>query len=167
MDLNLGLLREMHPRLEFTTAREYAYRAAVGLERHNHTQGVALAVHLDSRRRAATLSWPDRAGDGATLLDFHRVTEDAAEAIALVLLHAARGCTLVRRIQRGGGADLLLRDADGKEVALEVSGVDKEDTGQQRLKEKAAQLARCRLPGVTKVPCVVELRPPRTRVRTV
>jgi hypothetical protein len=103
MDLNLGLLREMHPRLEFTTAREYAYRAAVGLERHNHTQGAALAVHLDSRRRAATLSWPDRADDG----------------------------------------------------------------GQQRLKEKAAQLAGCRLPGVTKVACVVELRPPRTRVRTV
>ena len=56
------------------------------------------------------------------------------------------------------------RGADAQ-IAIEVSGVDKVDTGQRRLKEKVAQVARCMTTG-QKVACVVELAPPRSRLKS-
>lgn len=166
MELDLGRLKDMHPLLSLSTAREYAYRAAVGLERHGHRSGVTLSVLPDAKRQKATLQWPLAAGDGGAQLDFIRVTEDAAEAITLALVHVAKGWTVRRRLQRGESADWLLIDGDRTLVALEVSGVDTEDIRQRRLKEKAGQVGRCGLEAM-KVASVVELRPPRCRTRTV
>ena len=166
MELDLGRLKDMHPLLSLSTAREYAYRAAVGLERHGHRSGVTLSVLPDAKRQKATLQWPLAAGDGGAQLDFIRVTEDAAEAITLALVHVAKGWTVRRRLQRGESADWLLIDGDRNLVALEVSGVDTEDSRQRRLKEKAVQVGRCGLEAM-KVASVVELRPPRCRTRTV
>jgi hypothetical protein len=95
-------------------------------------------------------------------LDFGRITEDAAEAVALAMVHENGGWTVLRRMQRGDFADWLLLDADGREVALEVSGVDKVDTGQRRLKTKIRQVRRS--PADRKAAAVVELKPPRCRM---
>jgi Ni,Fe-hydrogenase III large subunit len=56
------------------------------------------------------------------------VTEDAAEAVALGLVHRARGWVVCRRLQREEYGDWLLYDAArGAFVALEVSGTDDGD----------------------------------------
>lgn len=151
--------------LPVTTAREYAYRAAIGLERNQHAPGARLALHLNGRRRDGTLRWTVAGSEGVAQLDVLQVTEDAAEAIALTVVHVANGWTALRRMQRWEFADWMLMDADRKRVALEVSGVDKVDTGQGRLKMKIEQVRKSR--PETKVACVVELRPPRCRTRTV
>ena len=163
--LDLGQLRTMHPLLSVTTAREYTYRAAIGLERNQHSPGVGLAVHLDGRRRDCSLHWPIVGGAGVAQLDVLRVTEDAAEAIALTVVYVAYGWTVLRRMQRSESGDWMLIDADRKRVALEVSGVDKVDTSQRRLKMKIEQVSQSR--AETKMACVVELGPPRCRTRTV
>lgn len=166
MEIDLGRLHDMHPLLSHSTAREYAYRAAIGLDRHRHMPGVPLAVQFDGGRRKANIIWSAFPGEGGAQLDFHRVTEDTAEAVALALVHVANGWTIRRRLQRGEAADWLLIDGERNLVALEVSGVDILDTGQRRLKEKTEQVRRCGIEA-TKVACVMELRPPRCRTRTV
>lgn len=98
------------------------------------------------------------ASDSAQI-DRHRVIEDAAEAIALALVHKARGWIVRRRLQRGESADWLLLDPQRKHVALEVSGIDVADSG-RRLREKKEQ-ARQTTAASRKAACVVELAAPR------
>lgn len=72
-----------------------------------------------------------------------RVTEDGAEAVALVLVSAARGWTVEKRLQRWQSADWLLVTPEGDPVVLEVSGIDGAfDNG--RLREKLRQVAGAR-----------------------
>lgn len=165
MELDLNSLSAMHPRLGLSTALEYGYRVAIGLGRNGHSPAVNLAVSLDGHRQQGHLNWL-AAPDGADAqLDFHRITEDTAEAVALALVHVSKGWVVERRLQRREFGDWRLTDADGNHIALEVSGVDKVDTGQRRLKEKLKQVERCRTTGA-KVACVVELAPPRSRLKT-
>lgn len=96
-------------------------------------------------------------------MDFHRVTEDAAEAIALALVNVAHGWVARRRLQRGEFADWLFVDKDSNAIALEVSGVDKIDVGLQRLRQKVDQVKQSGAAS-TKGACVVELQPPRSRL---
>jgi hypothetical protein len=164
MDLQLSQLHELHPLLAQTTAFEYAHRAAVGLRRHSHSPGVSLGIALDDQWRRGTLHWQEASLNSGEQLDFHRVTEDAAEAIALALVHVAKGWVVRRRLQRGEFADWLLVDSDGHRIAMEVSGVDTVDAA--RLQEKVEQVRKSKVSG-GKVACVVELGPPRSRLRTV
>ncbi len=165
MELHLARLREMHPLLALSTVADYAHRAAVGLGRHKHISGVSLGIDLDSRVQRGTLHWDAASEDDAHQLDFHRVTEDTAEAVALALVHIAKGWVVRRRLQRGEAADWLLVDPDHNLVALEVSGTDTVDTARRRLAEKVDQVGRCKIAG-TKAACVVEIGPPRSRLRT-
>lgn len=127
--------------------------------------GVNLGIVLDGRGRRGTLHWLNASGGDAGQLDFHRVTEDTAEAIALALVHVAKGWVVRRRLQRGEAADWLLVDPDRNLVAMEVSGVNTVDPAQRRLREKVAQVGNCKVAG-DKVACVVEIGPPRSRLRT-
>jgi hypothetical protein len=166
MDVDLRRLIDMHPRLAPTTAADCAHKAAVGLARHNHLSGASLAIAFDDLSQQSSLYWstvPETADDR---LDFHRVTEDAAEEIALALVHVAKGWAVRRRAQREEHADWLLVDSDKQPIALEVSGVNMADIGQRRLREKVAQVRRHQNPRAMKVACVVELNPPRSRFRT-
>ena len=155
----------MHPRLGLSTAVEYGSRAAIGLGRNGHAPGVKLAVSLDDRRQQGHLYWRTAPRGADAQLDFHRITEDAAEAVALALVHVSKGWVVDRRLQRREFGDWRLTDPEGNHIAMEVSGVDKVDTGQRRLKEKVAQVARCMTTG-QKVACVVELAPPRSRLKS-
>lgn len=166
MDVDVRKLNEMHPRLAPTTAADFAHKAAVGLARHGHRPGASLAIEFDESRQEGTLLWSPDADAAAEHLDFHRVTEDAVEAIALALVHAANGCSVRRRAQREEHADWLMVDATGQPIALEVSGINMVDAGRRRLREKVDQVRRYANPRATKVACVVELRPPRSQLMT-
>lgn len=164
MRLDLMQLKSMHPLLPASTAVEYGYRAALGLERHRHESGVALATLIETEARDASLHWVSSRPGDIDQLDRHRITEDAAEAVALVLVHEARGWVVRRRLQRGESADWLLQDSEARLVALEVSGIDEGD-GAGRLRIKLEQVRRATI-AKQRVACVVELSLPRAQVAT-
>jgi hypothetical protein len=166
MELDLLRLKQMHPLLSTSTALEYAFRAAIGLARHGHRSGVMLNITMDDQDRDAQLLWAPNQIGVAHLVDYHRVTEDAAEAIALALVSVARGWVVRRRLQRGEFADWLLQDEDNSPIAMEISGVDKIDISLRRLREKIEQVKLCGAAPRRSV-CIVELEPPRCRLATV
>lgn len=96
----------------------------------------------------------------SALLDVNRVTEDTAEAIALALVHHARGWVVRRRLQRGDFADWLLMDPAHNLVALEVSGVSHPDGG-ARMRTKIIQVQKCSI-RPTRAACVVTLASPES-----
>jgi hypothetical protein len=158
MRLDLDQLKAIHSLLPRTTADEYTHRAALALQRR-HAPGVDLHVRVDDACSRATLVWARRAATGAEVLDAHRVTEDAAEVIALILAHAHRGWVVRRRLQREERADWLLRDAEsGMLVALEVSGTDDGDVN-KRSSEKLAQVSEAEAAPV-RAACVVRFLEP-------
>ncbi len=161
MRLDLTQLKSMHPLLPASTAAEYAFRAAVGLERHDHVSGVDLATCIESQEGKAGLYWQHSLG-GSEQLDRHRITEDAAEAVALALVRVAKGWMVRRRLQRGESADWLLNDAQARLVALEVSGIDQGDDS-ARLTIKIEQVRRATA-GQRRAACVVELASPRATI---
>jgi hypothetical protein len=157
-------LKSMHPLLPASTAAEYAHRAVIGLERHRHETGVALSTLIESAAGEASLHWVGASWRDAEQLDQDRITEDAAEAIALALVHVARGWVVRRRLQRGESGDWLLRDPESRLVALEVSGIaDGEDPGRLRLKLEQVRRATV---ASQRVACVVELEVPRATMAT-
>lgn len=152
-------LKSMHPLLSASTAAEYGHRAAVGLERHHHKTGVALATLIESEAGDASLHWDSMPFGDAEQLDRHRITEDAAEAITLALVFVARGWVVRRRLQRGESGDWLLQDSEARLVALEVSGIDEGDHS-DRLRIKLEQVRRATF-AHQQAACVVELSAPR------
>lgn len=134
-------LRKMHPLLPALTAAEYVHRAALGLERHHHETGIAMLTWIEMVSRDASLHWDRSSSGDVEQLDRIRITEDAAEAIALALVHVVRGWVVRRRLQRGESADWLLRDPEARLVALEISGIDEGDLA-DRLRVKLAQVRR-------------------------
>ena len=166
MEFDLTRLGEMHPLLAKSTAQEYAYRSAIGLGRHGHEPGVRLKLNWTDRSGPSTLHWRVARAGAAAQLDFHRVTEDTAEAVALAVVHVVKGWVVLRRLQRGEFADWLLIDRGKSLVAMEVSGVDTTDVAGRRMREKVEQAKLCKIPG-KKAACVVELQPPRSRMRVI
>ncbi|MGJ5181512.1 hypothetical protein ACQR16_32915 [Bradyrhizobium oligotrophicum] len=160
MDLDLTKLDTMHPLLAPSTVADYLLKVAIGLGRQGHEPGALLIVSLDDELTDAKLNWVQSDPGTANRLDWHRITEDAAEAITLALVYEANGWVVRRRMQRGEFADWLLIDKNRGLVALEVSGVDKRDDKGRRLREKLEQLSRCELG--RRAACVVELSPPRS-----
>lgn len=161
----MARLQEMHPKLAPTTVADCLHKVALGLARHNHRGAVHLETVFDETEQDVMLRWRETDGD-ANILDFNRVTEDAADAIALAVVHVANGWTVRRRAQREEHADWLLLDVDNRPVALEVSGVDMIDHYQRRLTEKATQVGQHPNWRASKVACVVEFNPPRCRLKT-
>lgn len=167
MHLDLRQLQAMHPLLDLASANDYAHKAAVGLGRHGHEPGARMPVTLDQAvlDPEPALQWTPAAAEDAAQLDKHKVTEDAAEAIALALVHGARGWVVRRRLQRGEFADWLLMDGARNLVALEVSGVDRPDGG-ARMRIKREQVAQCSIRPI-RVACVVTLATPCTTIEGV
>lgn len=144
MEINLTKLREMHPRLPEDLALLITVRAALGLQRNGHESPVEIGLDLERVASQGSLAWlgSDLAELGQH--DHNRVTEDGAEAVALVLAHQHRGWRVVRRLQREEHADWLLEqsgEGTSQMVALEVSGVDRGSIA-ARLTEKLSQVAR-------------------------
>jgi hypothetical protein len=82
------------------------------------------------------------------------------------LAYVAKGWVVRRRLQRGEFADWLLLDGDRRLVAMEISGIDAEDRGGRRLREKIGQVGKSAVTQL-KAACVAEFRPPRVTLATV
>jgi hypothetical protein len=144
VEIDLARLREMHTRLPIDLALIMVGRAALALERNGHVGGVPLALDLERVALKDFLSWPCAELSGIDQHDHNQITEDGAEAVALVVAHRHRGWRVVRRMQREEHADWLLENAGEGErqvVALEVSGVDRGSIV-ARLAEKLSQVAK-------------------------
>jgi hypothetical protein len=165
MKLDLEALCERHSRLLPEQAADYALHAAISLQEQGHRPGVRLVADLFLERREAELSWSTRPHGAREMLDQQNVTEFAAYAIALALVHATHGWSVQRRLQRFDYADWLLADVDGKDVALEVSGTVEQDE-RSRLRDKLLQVAKC-VEAPTCVACVVRFREPAAWLRMV
>jgi hypothetical protein len=97
------------------STRSHAHWAALALGRR-HEPGVEAEVTLDAESVVATLVWEKRPAADALQLDYHRVTEDGAEAVALALVHSARSWVVLRRLQREEHADWLLRETTSRRL---------------------------------------------------
>ena len=124
-----------------------------------------MQVLFDRNSSCAELHWTSPLADDYRQLDSLRVTEDAAEGVALALVAVSRNWVVRRRLQRGEFADWLLADAEQRPVALEISGLDRDISG-RRLLEKKEQVSRSR-DVVIRAACVVELAIPRATVECV
>ena len=142
--IDLGALRDMHPRLPPDMGAMMVLRAALGLQRNNHSPGAELQMAIESARLRCVLTWP--AADLGTLEqhDSKHITEDGAEAIALAVARRTKNWQVLRRMQQGEHADWLLerRDNAGRKlVAFEVGGTDTESIARP-LRDKLAQVAK-------------------------
>ena len=165
MKLDLDQLASQHPRLPKLTVAEYTHQGALGLGRHGHQPGVGMPADLDGEAHETTVHWTPSPRSDAELLDRHQITEDAAEAIALVLVHVARGWVVRRRLQRGEFADWLLEDPSSARVALEISGTD-DKNGASRMREKREQVRKSSVAAI-RAACVVALGAPEAMLATV
>ena len=143
MEIDLARLREIHPRLPADVVLVMMGRAALALGRNGHESGVRLSVDLEQVIISCMLSWLGPELNAINQHDYHRITEDGAEAVALAVAHQHRAWRVVRRMQREEHADWLLEDMANEArtlIALEVSGVDRGSIA-SRLAEKLAQVA--------------------------
>ena len=125
--LDLAGIRDMHPRLPVDLAGLMVTRAALGLQRNDHSPGAELHVAVDGAMSRSALTWPLADLAAMEQHDFRRITEDGAEAIALVVAHRTRAWQVVRRMQRETFADWLLEHQNNgvrQLVAFEVGGTD-------------------------------------------
>lgn len=163
-DVDLRQLAALHRRLPDPTAAVLHARAGVALGRRDHLPGCRIELTLTSVRRDAALMWDRPVAGTARQTDDRRATEDGAEAIALALAATAHQWEVLRRLQQGESGDWLLRDAAGRRVALEISGIDGEYEG-SRLVEKLRQVDRADAP--VRAACVVAFGPPMAVVQIV
>jgi hypothetical protein len=143
VEIELAKIREMHPKLPAELALVMVERAGLALQRNGHTSGLGFSWEWEHEVFNGVLSWPEADMSTIDQHDYNRVTEDGAEAVALVLSHHHQGWRVIRRMQREEYADWLLEHR-GEEhrrlIALEVSGVDRGTIG-GRVTEKLTQVA--------------------------
>jgi hypothetical protein len=146
MEIDLADLRELHPRLPEDLALVMIGRAALSLQKNGHGSPAKIRLDVDRAVTHGELAWPGSDPDFLDQHDTRRLTEDGAEAIALVLGHRARGWRVVRRMQQGENADWLLEGSEEssegtrQRIALEVSGVARGSIT-SRLAEKLNQVS--------------------------
>lgn len=142
MRLVLHDLCSIHPALRGHPVDLFKY-GALALQRAAHVSPVATEVDHDGLQFAADIEWLSQGLTMLEVLDSNRVTEDGAEAIALMYANAKAGWVVKRRLQRRESADWLMHNEVGW-LALEVSGTIAGDPV-ARLREKREQIARCTL----------------------
>ena len=140
-----------HP-IEFTKC------GGVALQRAGHTSPVDAGIEHDGIAGRTEIEWVVEDLTPLIVLDEQRVTEDGAEAIALVYVSSNAGWKVKRRLQRGESADWLLWK-EGGWLALEISGTT---TGNPhtRLEEKKRQVGRCLLAVDNRLAVVVAFQEP-------
>ena len=166
MTLDLEALRARHPAMHPEHAASLALHATVALQQQGHEPGVRLIVRVEQTPSNASLRWSRRDSDGDELLDAKHIKEFGAEAIALALVHEARGLVAMRKLPEGDSADWLLKAPNGTRVALEVSGTGN-GSATTRMRIKLAQVAKYEGHVGTRSACVVRFREPATWVKDV
>lgn len=143
MRLALQELLLMHPTLRGHPTDLSRY-GALALQRAGHASPVRAGVDHGGVKSSAEIEWLFQETVLLQVLDGNRVTEDGAEAVALVYANTRAGWVVKRRLQRRERADWLLVN-QGRWLALEVSGTADGDPF-ARLQEKKQQVALCSLP---------------------
>lgn len=136
---------------------DYPRLGALALQRAGHSSPVRTATEHDGQGDHIEIEWLT---DDSTILgvvDAHRVTEDGAEAVALSYAHGVGQWLVKRRLRRGEYADWLLQ-ANGRSLALEISGTTTNDA-RSRLQEKKQQVERCTLPATRMAVVVAFVQP--------
>jgi len=169
--LDLSRLCEMHPRLPGDLAAIMVIRAALGLQRNKHADGVNLHLIVENAISGCPLTWPIADLGLAKQHDNNRITEDGAEAIALAVAHNTKAWQVVRRCQsenKERGDWVLEHVSDGKRrrIALEVSGVDRGNIS-ARVRQKLTQVAKSPIPVSDRCAAVVGFERPETSLKTV
>lgn len=144
MEIELAKIREMHPKLPADVALVMVERAGLAMQRNGHTSGLDVAWEWEHDVFSGMFSWPEADMSTIDQHDHNRITEDGAEAVALVLSHQQQGWRVIRRMQREEYADWLLEhrgEVSRQLIALEVSGVDRGSIG-GRVTEKLTQVAK-------------------------
>ncbi len=103
--LDLEALPVMHPKLDLATVTAMRRRAAAAFERSGHTSPCGIALTDGDVAHEGTAVWAPADEGVLVMTDARRVTEDAAEGVALAFVgHLASGlCT--------GGSSRRLRPA--------------------------------------------------------
>ena len=148
------------------SAEPLALRCAIALQRR-HRPGVGLTCDMNGRTISEKLYLRGREHATSAHEDWNRVTEEGAEAIALMLASLHHSLRIKRRLQSrfSEGADWLLTNSvTGAKVVLEVGGTDEGDLG-VLLSRKIAQAKRS--PFATRgraAACVVCFAEPEARL---
>jgi hypothetical protein len=147
-----------------------AQAAMVCLDHQGHGPGVGLAVDGTFTARFS-LSWSDAVTQAMRRFwnDLEEATQQGAYAIAIVLLHALTGFTVIERSRKGTGFDWWLGTEDnlfqGK-ARLEVSGIlqGSHRRIKSRIKSRIMQTQRSDALGLPAYVVVVEFGKPRAEV---
>jgi hypothetical protein len=120
MTLSLHDLRSMHPKLTGHPT-DFSRFGALALQRAGHASPAPIGIDHDGVENRADIAWLTQDPILLEALDGKRVTEEGAEAVALVYANATAGWVVKRRLQQTEGADWLL-NKEKRWLALEVSG---------------------------------------------
>mgnify|MGYP001548398642 CR=1 FL=1 len=143
-------------------------RVVLALQRH-HRPDVKLVGLVESEEVTIELRWTPVELEREKLEDIKRVTEDGAEAIALVLACNGTDWKVSRRLQSdlGEGADwLLVNVKTGDFLALEVSGTDDGDLVALFNKKMEQAVSSMISPRSASTACVVRFQEPRVMKHT-
>ena len=156
MRLQLDRLFSIHPKLRGHPV-DLARCGGLALQRAGHESPVTAVVVHDGVESAAGIEWLAEDLSLVEVLDYNRVTEDGAEAVALTYVNAKAGWVVKRRLQRFERGDWLMENQAGS-MAVEVSGTVSGDP-LARLAEKMRQVSGCSLP-VVRLAVVVAFEEP-------
>lgn len=145
IEVTASALCRLHTTLDRRLAASYEHRASLAHMRRELQNPTAITIAAGSAWSQAEnlngwVRWRQVDSAGLTQIDSKRITEDAAEAVALAFVAAAEGWRLKRRLDQAEGGDFLL-EGDGKLLVLEVSGVDL-GSPTRRARDKEVQVAR-------------------------
>lgn len=132
----------MHPKL-LGHPTDLPRFGALALQRAGHASPVQAEVDHAGVAATANIEWLAQELAQLEVLDGNSVTENGAEAVALVYVSARAGWVMKRRLQQKEHADWLLQNDKGW-LALEVSGTAEGDPF-ARMKEKKQQIGQCSL----------------------
>jgi hypothetical protein len=143
LHLVLGQLLAMHPKLGSHVG--YVKAGGAALQRAGHSSPTLTTVdHQDKPEGPVTIEWTMPDGFDPETVDPKRLTEDAAESVALAYVHVCAGWQVKRRMSQGERADWLMQRAEDR-LALEISGTTTSDC-RARLSEKVENVRKCTLP---------------------
>jgi hypothetical protein len=168
--LQLEDLASGFPNIPAVCGGSLAQAAALCMEGERHSAGVRLAVE-GTFQGVFSVNWSMDVTDAMRRFwaDPDHTTEQGAYAIAILLMRAVAGYTVVERACRPTGIDWWLGPADNLFQAtarLEVSGIRQGSRGaiNSRVKAKARQTERSVASGRVAFVVVVEFGAPRARV---
>jgi hypothetical protein len=168
--IRLDSLRDSFPHIPPECSASMAQAAAVCLENQGHASGVWLAVEGTFTATFAT-DWSAPVTEAMRRYwnDLEEATEQGAYGLAILLMRALTGYTVLERARKGTGFDWWLGNDDNlfqNKIRLEVSGIlqGKGWRVRSRVAAKELQTERSNSSGLTAYVVVVEFGTPTSRV---